>query len=341
MSSDVYFYTIGGDLYLQPEAQPAGRDALQDTARQYGFGKATGVPLPNEATGRVPDAAWKQKIHDANPEAFPYPDWLPGDNILSSVGQGDILATPLQLANAYAVRERRHAVRAPGRVRGGGRERQEGARPRADQDRDGAGAGPGRDARGLHRRGRGREGHGVQRLPRLRAGSRGGKTGTAQVQGKQSTSWFVGMTPATNPQYFVLTVVEEGGYGSGTAAPTETTEGEVSPLNAELIDVPSVEISGEPNEAGLYEVPLSMIARQAIAGDQVRGTLYTGQVRLAIAGLPNDVKAVGFNFRSPSLYQRYLAPIVVPVYSMPAVLCTGPLTLLILLVVVARMRGRI
>ena len=46
-----------------------------------------------------------------------------------------------------------------------------------------------------------------------------GKTGTAQVQGKQATSLFVGMTPAQNPTYIVLAVVEEGGYGSETAAP--------------------------------------------------------------------------------------------------------------------------
>jgi penicillin-binding protein 2 len=46
-----------------------------------------------------------------------------------------------------------------------------------------------------------------------------GKTGTAQVQGKQSTSWFVGMTPAAAPRFIVLAMVEEGGYGSGTAAP--------------------------------------------------------------------------------------------------------------------------
>ena len=56
--------------------------------------------------------------------------------------------------------------------------------------------------------------------------------------------------------------------------------------------------------------------------------------------MPNDTQRVNFNFRSPSIYQRYLAPVLVPVYSMPWVLCTGPLTLLILLVVVARVRGR-
>ncbi len=111
-------------------------------------------------------------------------------------------------------------------------------------------------------------------------------------------------------------------------------------LTEEHLDIPAVEVAGPPNEAGLYEVPLTLIARQDIPGDYLRSAFYTGQVRLTIAGLPNDVKAVNFNFRSPSPYQRYLAPVLVPIYSMPWVLCTGPLTLLILLVVVARLRGR-
>jgi hypothetical protein len=135
-------------------------------------------------------------------------------------------------------------------------------------------------------------------------------------------------------------VVQLQGLEAAGATLGNKTETAITPLGAEQIDVPSVEISGPPNEAGLYEVPLTMIARQAIAGDQLRGTLYTGQVQLAIAGLPNDVKRVGFNFRSPSIYQRYVAPIIVPVYSMPVVLCTGPLTLLILLVMLARLRSR-
>jgi hypothetical protein len=128
--------------------------------------------------------------------------------------------------------------------------------------------------------------------------------------------------------------------GSGATLGKETNASEITSLQAAQVDVPAIEVDGPPNEAGLYEVPLTMIARQAIAGDQMRGTLYTGQMRLAIAGLPNDVKSIGFSFRSPSLYQRYLAPILVPVYSMPAVLCTGPLTLLVLLVLLARFRSR-
>ncbi len=112
------------------------------------------------------------------------------------------------------------------------------------------------------------------------------------------------------------------------------------PLTAQEIDMPAVEVEGPPNEAGLYEVPITLVARQSIPGDRLRGTFYSGQLALGIAGLPNDVKTVNFNFRSPSIYQRYFAPVLVPVYSLPWVLCTGPLTLLLLLVVLARVRSR-
>lgn len=142
---------------------------------------------------------------------------------------------------------------------------------------------------------------------------------------------FNGKTP------FVVQAVGLEGVGAVLGDDTGTA---VTPIGTEQIDVPAVEISGPPNDAGLYEVPLTLIARQAMPADQLRGSFYSGQLDLAIAGLPDAPKQVNFNFRSPSLYQRYLAPIVVPVYSMPVVLCTGPLTLLLLLVMVARLRGR-
>ena len=142
---------------------------------------------------------------------------------------------------------------------------------------------------------------------------------------------FNGKTP------FVIQAEELQGAGSVAGA-----DASAAPVNltAEAVDIPVVEISGPPNEAGLYEVPLTLIARQTIPGDRLRGTFYSGQIKLSIAGLPGDTQSVNFSFRSPSLYQRYVAPIVVPVYSLPWVLCTGPLTLLIVLVVVARVRGR-
>jgi penicillin-binding protein 2 len=220
VSSDVFFYTIGGDLYYNQKHNLPGGNALQDTARQFGFGKPTGVPLPNEATGRVPDAAWKQKIHDANPQAFPYPDWLPGDNILSAVGQGDILTTPLQLANAYAAFANGGTLFEP-------RVASEVDDAQGKKVRDLAPIKmatvpvPGRDEMlaGFTGVAEDEKGTAYGVFRDFPPGAVAGKTGTAQVQGKQSTSWFVGMTPATNPHYIVLAVVEEGGYGSGTAAP--------------------------------------------------------------------------------------------------------------------------
>ncbi len=220
VSSDVYFYTIGGDLYYRQRHGLPGGDALQTTARQLGFGKATGVALPNEATGRVPDADWIKKVHAENPVAFPATDWLPGDNIQTAVGQKDMIVTPLQLANAYAT------------FANGGTPHE----PRiASEVLDASGKKirdlpsiteptvplPGRDAMlagfaGVTSAKGGTATNVFQGFP---PGMVAGKTGTAQVQGKQATSLFVGMTPAANPKYIVLALVEEGGYGAETAAP--------------------------------------------------------------------------------------------------------------------------
>ena len=124
------------------------------------------------------------------------------------------------------------------------------------------------------------------------------------------------------------------------AAGSNTADGKAQLLASDYIDMPPVEVNGPPQEDGSYLVPITLIARQAIPHDALRGTFYTGQLGLRVAGLDDPAKPVNFAFRSPSAYQRYVAPIVTPVYSMPWALCTAPLTLLLLLVVIARMRGR-
>ncbi len=220
VSSDAFFYSIGGDLFYRFRHQQPFGDELQKVAREFGFGSQTGIALPTESVGRVPDAAWKAKIHAANPVAFPYPDWLPGDNIQSAVGQGDVLVTPIQMASAYAT------------LANGGTRLQ----PRvADAVLDANGKLmrdiapitlstvpiPGRDSilaglRGVVTDPKGTASAAFAGLP---PGLAAGKTGTAQAAPKQNTSWFVGMTPADNPKYIVLAMVEEGGYGAQTAAP--------------------------------------------------------------------------------------------------------------------------
>lgn len=221
VSSDVYFYTIGGDLYYKQRHDQPNGDALQKTARSFGFGELTGIALPSEATGRVPDADWKRKIYEQDPANFQYPDWLPGDSILSAIGQGDMLVTPMQLASAYATFANggtKYSPRLADAVLAPGTDKVVRTLPAISL---GTVDIPARDAllagfTGVVEDPKGTAAGAFQGLP---PGLVAGKTGTAQVAGKQNTSWFVGMTPAAAPRYIVLAVVEEGGYGAQTAAP--------------------------------------------------------------------------------------------------------------------------
>lgn len=91
LSSNVYFYTVGGGF------GPIGGLGVEKLAAYYqrfGLGQATGVDLPEETKGRVPTPDWKQRVKK---EA-----WFTGDTYNMAVGQGDTLASPLQMAVATA-----------------------------------------------------------------------------------------------------------------------------------------------------------------------------------------------------------------------------------------------
>jgi len=109
VSSDTFFYLIGWELFKQPDAP------LQRWARLLGFQRKTGIDLPSESAGVVPDSAWRKSRDDAELAcrkaekkascglvAQIGDTFKPGDNVNLSVGQGDLQITPLQLANAYA-----------------------------------------------------------------------------------------------------------------------------------------------------------------------------------------------------------------------------------------------
>ncbi len=92
VSDDIYFYMLGGGYPDRFEG--LGSKRVGQYARAFGLGAITGIELPGETRGLVPDSKWKRLNYAEN--------WLTGDTYNMSIGQGYILATPLQMANATA-----------------------------------------------------------------------------------------------------------------------------------------------------------------------------------------------------------------------------------------------
>lgn len=85
-SCNIFFYTMGSD-YL-------GQELIVDYSARMGLGQITGIDLPGEVRGLVPTPAWKEQTYNTR--------WVGGDTVNMSIGQGYLLVTPLQLANAVA-----------------------------------------------------------------------------------------------------------------------------------------------------------------------------------------------------------------------------------------------
>src|SRR5882757_8099319 len=94
VSSDIYFYNLG----MKAKASKGG-GMIQDWARNYGLGEKTGIDLPAEVDGLIPNPAWRNRLYHEHLTDRP---WSVGDNINLAVGQGDLQADPLQMAVAYA-----------------------------------------------------------------------------------------------------------------------------------------------------------------------------------------------------------------------------------------------
>lgn len=99
VSSDVFFYKIGDEIFTERGGQPI----LQEQVRLFGFGARTGIELPYEFSGTVPDAALKERLAaDGVISQDEGRGYYVGDNIQLAIGQGLLSATPLQLAQGYA-----------------------------------------------------------------------------------------------------------------------------------------------------------------------------------------------------------------------------------------------
>jgi penicillin-binding protein 2 len=224
-SCDTIFYPLGfqywKDWYnTRHDRNPAL--PLQRDLRALGFGHPTNVDIPFERGGLVPDPMWKAKAHHDMPKVFPEGDTFPGDFILMTIGQGETLATPLQIANGYSIIAN-DGVACPPHVG------------------DKIESPSGRKIRNLQPRCRRRAPFSTASIRYVRSALAGvvqtgtaatafrnfpfsqvsvaGKTGTAQVTGKQDYSWFAAMTQGGGKKYVIVAMVEQGGHGSTTAAP--------------------------------------------------------------------------------------------------------------------------
>ena len=92
-SCDVYFYQVGGGYY-PAEYEGLGLDRMVKYAEMFGLGAPTGIDLPGEVSGLVPNRRWKRLNYAET--------WLTGDTYNMAIGQGFVLATPLQVLNSIA-----------------------------------------------------------------------------------------------------------------------------------------------------------------------------------------------------------------------------------------------
>ncbi len=228
VSSDVYYYQIGESIYINPGHPDT---AVQDAAASYGMGLETGITLPFEQDGYLPTPRNRRQRHEVNPAAFPEWGWSTGDNVITAIGQGEVLVTPLQLGNAFATFANdgvRYAPNVVTRVmdRDGTVVRKFGPRELSTVDIDdgfrlrvlngltGVTAHEeGTAYWAFNSRATGGIYFPLDRYPVA------GKTGTAEVRGKADTSIFAAFGPVNEPTHAIVAVLEEAGFGSSVAAP--------------------------------------------------------------------------------------------------------------------------
>ncbi|HEV7197150.1 MAG TPA: penicillin-binding protein 2 [Pedococcus sp.] len=258
LSCDTVFYQIATNFWTGDgglRAKPGTSDPIEAMARAYGLGKLTGIDLPGELPGQVGGRVFKQEFaakyradwcrnavvgfptlaktdpaRAAKLQAYAKDNcasgdlFQVGDAVNLAIGQGDTAITPLQLAQAYAALANGGTIYQPqvakaimtadGKVVRQFAPKKTGALPvSASAQAYLRAAFAGTSVAGT-------AAVDFTNFPLAAVGGIASKTGTAQVAGKQSTSWFATYAPANKPRYAVVMMVSQGGYGSTTSGPS-------------------------------------------------------------------------------------------------------------------------
>lgn len=195
-SVNTFFYHIGGGYQ---SFIGLGVDRLAEWMRRFGLGSKTGLDVPGENAGFVPTKEWKEEAKHER--------WYIGDTYNLSIGQGDLLVTPLQVASFTAAvanggtRVRPHVVRGAAATDTSSVAPSDAVRTVQLGMRDTVVYGSGRA---------------LANMPFPVAG----KTGTAQWRNdRPNHAWFTSFAPSDRPEIVVTVLIEEGGEGSSVAVP--------------------------------------------------------------------------------------------------------------------------
>ena len=236
-SCDVYFYNVGYRFYS------ANGSPLQEWAKRLGMGKVTGIDIEGEQAGRVPTPKWRQQYFETEVDKL----WTPGNSINLSIGQGDLEATPLQLAVTYAAIANGGKIVTPHmglRITDAAGQTVRELRATASRKVDIAPSTLELVRKGLYDAANhptGTSAHVFATYDKPIAG----KTGTAEVWDSTRSAyvdyaWYASYAPADAPRYAVVVMVEKGGHGGTVAAPATRV------IYDALFHIDSGEYSGGP-----------------------------------------------------------------------------------------------
>jgi len=216
-SCDIYFYQVGYGLF---EKFNNSEELLQKYAKIFGFGSETGVDLPDEDKGLVGDKEWKK---DYFKDQRDYQTWFPGDTVNMAIGQGYLMVTPLQMAQAYSILASCGIEYKPHLIKEikdddsvlfadnliGEYEDLQLNKNFIEIIEEGLVqvVKPGGTAYSVFMD------FPLDKIPVA------AKTGTAEFYGKQDYAWFASYAPVGNPQYVIVAMLEEAGSGGSNVAP--------------------------------------------------------------------------------------------------------------------------
>jgi penicillin-binding protein 2 len=207
------------NVYFYQAALKTGIDPIARVAREFGLGQKTGIAAAgDEAAGLVPTPDWKRRVLGES--------WYPGDTVITGIGQGMILVTPLQIVTMVAAIANGGTLHRPWMVKrveswGGEVVAAYGPEPVRKVNLK-------PETLELLRQGMLRVvDEGTGKAARVRGVQVAGKTGTAQVVKKEAGTsgqtkdhgWFVAFAPYTNPEIAIVVIAEHAGFGGVVAAP--------------------------------------------------------------------------------------------------------------------------